>query len=144
MKVWVISFAGLLLFACANVRTLNQDLDRLHSQVNILQREIKSTKNQVSDMRAKNDELKTDFSLLLDNLESEIRILSTSFEEHKEFLRRTPEEIYRLKEEIKSRLRLEERKGNQEQRFMEIEYRLRALDDKKDRQIIRINSWSNQ
>ena len=95
-------------------------------------------------MRAKTYELKTDLSLQLDNLESEIRILSTSFEEHKEFLRRTPEEIYRLKEEIKSRLRSEERKGNQGQRFMEIEYRLRALDDKKDRQIIRINSWSNQ
>jgi uncharacterized protein YoxC len=147
MKGWIVFFIGLLLFACANsksIRVLYKDLDRVQSRINILRKESKSTQNEVSDMRAKNQELTTDFSLMLDNFESEIRILSTSVEEYKEFLRRVPEEIYRSKEEMTDRLRLEERRGTQEERFTKIEDRLKAPDGNTDRQLIRINSWSNQ
>jgi uncharacterized protein YoxC len=147
MKGWIVLSIGLLLFACANsknMRILDKDLDRLQSQINILQKENNSTRNELSDLRAKNQELKTDLSLQLDNLESEIRTLSTSVEEYKEFLKKAPEEIYRFKEEVRGRLRLEERRGTQEERFMGIEDRLRALDGKTDRLLIRINSWSNQ
>jgi chaperonin cofactor prefoldin len=147
MKGWIVFSIGLLLFACANskhMRILDKDLDRLQSRINILQKENNSIKNEVSDLRTKNQELKTDLCLLLDNLESEIRTLSTSFEEYKEVLKRAPEEIYRFKEEMRGRLRLEERRGTKEERFTEIEDRLRALDGKTDRLLIRINSWSNQ
>jgi uncharacterized protein YoxC len=147
MKGWIVLSIGLLLFACANsknMRILDKDLDRLQSQINILQKENNSTRNELSDLRAKNQELKTDLSLQLDNLESEIRTLSTSVEEYKEFLKKAPEEIYRFKEEVRGRLRLEERRGTQEERFMGIEDRLRALDGKTDRLLIRINSSSNQ
>jgi uncharacterized protein YoxC len=147
MKGWIFFAIGFLLFACGNsknMRILDKDLDKLQSRINILQKENNSTRNEISDLRAKNQELKTDLSLLLDNLESEIRTLSTSVEEYKEFLKRAPEEIYRFKEEMSGRLRLEERRRNQEERLTEIVNRLRALDGKTDRLQIQINSWSSQ
>lgn len=145
MKGWIAFSVGLLVFACVsskNMRILDKDLAKLQTQINILQKENNSTKNHVSDLRAKNQELKTDLSLALDNLESEIRTLSTSVEEYKEFLKRAPEEIDRFKEEMRGRLRLEERRETEKERFAED--RLRALDGKTDRRLIRINSWSNQ
>jgi len=147
MKGWIVLLTGLLLLSCAtgkNMRTLDKDFGSLQSRINILQKESKSIKNEVSDMRARNQELKTDLSLLLDNLESEIRTLSTSFEDYKEFLKRTPEEISRFKEEMSSRLRSEEGRRTQEKRVTEIEDRLKALNGKTDRLLIRVNSWSNQ
>ncbi len=147
MKEWAVVFTALLLFSCAgtkNMRDLNLDFDRLQSQINLLQMESESTKNEVSDIRAKNLELKIDLSLPLDNLESEIRTLSTCFEEYKVFLQRTSEEINRIEEEMSGRLGLEERRGTQEQRFTEIEDWVRTLDGKADQELIRINSWSNQ
>lgn len=147
MKRWIVFLIGLLLFACTNsknMRILEKDLDRFQSRIHILQKENNSTKNEISDLKANNQELKTDLSIQLDNLESEIRNLSTSFEEYKEFLKRAPEEIRRFKEEMRGRLRVEERRGTQEGRFTEIEDRLKALDGNTDRLLIRINSWSNQ
>jgi len=147
MKGWIVLLTGLLLLSCAtgkNMRTLDKDFGSLQSRISILQKESKSIKNEVSDMRARNQELKTDLSLLLDNLESEIRTLSTSFEDYKEFLKRTPEEISRFKEEMSSRLRSEEGRRTQEKRVTEIEDRLKALNGKTDRLLIRVNSWSNQ
>ena len=147
MKGWIVFLIGLLLFACTNsknMRILDKDLDTLRSRINILQKENDSIKNEVSDLRTKNQELKTDLSLLFDNLESEIRTFSTDFEEYKEFRKKAPEEIYRFKEEMRDRLRLEERRGTQEERFTEIRDRLRALDGNTDRLLIQTNSWSNQ
>jgi len=147
MKGWIVLLTGLLLLSCAtgkNMRTLDKDFGSLQSRINILQKESKSIKNEVSDMRARNQELKTDLSLLLDNLESEIRTLSTSFEDYKEFLKRTPEEISRFKEEMSSRLRSEEGRRTQEKRVTEIEDRFKALNGKTDRLLIRVNSWNNQ
>ena len=147
MKGWIVFLTGFLLFACANsknMRILDKDLDRLQSRINILQKESNSTRIEVSDLRAKNQELKTDLSLLLDDLESEIRTLSTNVEEYKEFLKRAPEEIYRFQEEIRGRFRVEERRETQKERFTEIDDRLRALDGRTDQLLIRINSWSNQ
>ncbi len=83
-------------------------------------------------------------SLVLDNLESDIRTLATSFEEYKEFIKMGREEIYRFKEEMRGRLRVEERRGTQEERFMEIVDPIRALDGKKDRQLIQINSQAGR
>ncbi|HUL21550.1 MAG TPA: hypothetical protein VLZ10_08850 [Thermodesulfobacteriota bacterium] len=147
MKRWIAFFAGLLLFGCASskdMRILSRDLDILQSRIITVQKENNLTKREVNDMRAKNQDLRTDFALQLDNLESEIRTISTNIEEYKEFLSRNPEEIYQFKEEMKGRLKLEERRGTQEKGFTEIEDRLKALGGKIDRQIIRVNSWSNQ
>jgi chromosome segregation ATPase len=147
MKGWVVSFTALLLFACANtqnMRVLNTDLGRLQSQINLIQRESSLIRNEISDMRAKSLDLKTDLSLLLDNLESEFRILSTSVEEYKEFLKRAPEEIYRFHKEMSDRLGSEENRRNQGERVSEIENYLQALDSKTDRLLIQINSLRNQ
>jgi len=147
MKRWIAFFAGLLLFGCASskdMRILSKDLDILQSRIIIIQKENNLTKREVNGMRAKNQDLRTDFVLQLDNLESEIRTISTNIEEYKEFLSRNPEEIYQFKEEMKGRLKFEESRGTQEKGFMEIEDRVKALGRKTDRQIIRANSWSNQ
>ena len=147
MKRWIITLTGLLLFACANskdMRILSKDLDILQSRIITIQKENNLTKREVNDMRAKNQDLRADFALQLDNLQSEIRTISTEIEEYKEFLNRNPEEIYQFKEEMKGRLKFEESRGTQEKGFMEMEDRVKALGGKTDRQIIRANSWSNQ
>lgn len=147
MKGWIILLTGLLLFACASskdMRMLRKDLDILQSRILIIEKQNNLTKREVNDIRARNQELRTDFALQIDNLESEIRTISTNIEEYKEFLNRNPEEIYQFKEEMKGRLKFEERRGTQEKGFTEIEDRLKALGGKIDRQIIRVNSWSNQ
>ena len=60
-----------------------------------------------------NQKLQADLSLRLENLQSEIRILSTGVEEYKEFLKRPSKEMDRIKEEMEGRLRtLEEKRKN--------------------------------
>ena len=133
MKGWIVFSMGVLLFACASgkdLRILDKDLDRLQSRINILQRENDSTKNEISDMRAKNQNLRADLSLRLKNLQSEVRTLSTSVEEYKEFLKR-PIETDRFKEEMEGRLRSsEEREKRDEEKFVDLEDRLKGLDEK--------------
>lgn len=137
MRAWIIFLIGLLLLACASskdVRILDRDLDTLQSRINILQKENNSTKNEISDLRAENQNLKADLSLRLENLQSEIRTLSTSVEEYKEFLNKPSKEMDRFKEEMEGRLRTFEEKGNpEEEKFRDIEDRLKGLDGKKTR-----------
>jgi tol-pal system protein YbgF len=78
-------------------------------------------------LRAENQKLKTDLSLQLENVQSEIRALSISVDEYKELLKRPS----RDKEEMEGRLKiLEERRKTQEDRTKEIEDRLKGLDGK--------------
>ena len=147
MKRWIILLTGLLLFACASskdMRILSKDLDTLQSRIITIQKENNLTKREVNDIRAKNQDLRADFALQLDNLESEIHTISTEIEEYKEFLSRNPEEIYQFKEEMKGRLKFEESRGTREKGLTEIEDYLKALGGKTDRQIIRANSRANQ
>jgi tol-pal system protein YbgF len=75
--------------------------------------------------------LKTDLTLRLENLQSEIRSLSTGIEEYKELLKRPPKEMDRFKEDMEGRWRgWEERRKTQEERIKEIEDRLKGLDGK--------------
>ena len=130
MKGWIIFSIGLLLFGCAStkdVQILDKEMDKLHSQIDVLQKENDSAKNQLSDLRAENQKLKTDLSLQLENVQSEIRALSTSVDEYKELLKRPS----RDKEEMEGRLKiLEERRKTQEEKIKEIEDRLKGLDGK--------------
>ncbi len=130
MKGWIIFSIGLLLFGCAStkdVQILDKEMDKLHSQIDVLQKENDSAKNQLSDLRAENQKLKTDLSLQLENVQSEIRALSTSVDEYKELLKRPS----RDKEEMEGRLKiLEERRKTQEEKVKEIEDRLKGLDGK--------------
>ena len=134
MKGWIVFSIGLVLFGCAStkdVQILDKELDKLNSQINTLQKENDSTKNEISNLKTENQKLKTDLSLRLENLQSEMRILSTGIEEYKELLKRPSKEIDRIKEEMESRLRiLEERRKTQEEKIKEIEDRLRGVNGK--------------
>ena len=134
MKGCIIFLTGLLLFGCAttkDVQILDNEVDKLQSQINTLQKENDSTKNEISDLRAENQKLKADLSLRLENLQSEIRTLSTSIEEYKELLKRPSKEIDRVKGEMEGRLKnLEERRKTQEDKIKEIEECLKVLDGK--------------
>ncbi len=110
---------------------MDKEIDKLHSQINILQKENASTKNELSESRAENQRLKTDLTLRLENLQSEIRSLSTGIEEYKELLKRPSKEMDRFKEDMEGRWRgWEERRKTQEERIKEIEDRLKGLDGK--------------
>jgi tol-pal system protein YbgF len=134
MRGWIVFSIGLVLFGCAStkdVQILDKELDKLNSQINTLQKENDSTKNEISNLKTENQKLKTDLSLRLENLQSEMRILSTGIEEYKELLKRPSKEIDRIKEEMESRLRiLEERRKTQEEKIKEIEDRLRGVNGK--------------
>ena len=133
MKGCVLFLIGLLLFGCAStkdVKILDQEMDKLNSRMNALQKENESLKNEIpalkSDLAAENQKLKADLLLQLENLQSEMRILSTGIEEYKELLKRPSQEIDRVREEMEARLRsLEEKKKNQEEKVKELEDRLK-------------------
>ena len=132
MKEWIVFSMGLLLFGCAStqeVKILDKDLDRLQSRIHTLQKENKSTKNELSDLKAANQELTADLFLRLDNLQSAIQILSTTVEEYEQLLKRPSKEMESFKEDMDSRLRsLEETRKTQRGKVKEIEYRFKGLD----------------
>ena len=134
MKGWIILTIGLLLFGCAStkdVQILDKEIGNLHSQINTLRKENDSNKNEICDLRAENQRLKADLSLRLENLQSEMRILSTGIEEYKDLLKRPSKEIDRIKEEMEGRLKiLEEKRKTQEEKIKEIEDRLKGSDVK--------------
>jgi tol-pal system protein YbgF len=134
MKGWIVFLIGLLLFGCAStrdVRILDKEMDKLYSQINTLRKENDSTKKELSDLRAENQRLKTDLALRVENLQSELRTLSTGVEEYKELLKRPSKETDRMKEDMEGRLKtLEERRKAQEEKLKEIEDRLKGLNGK--------------
>jgi len=130
MKRWIVFLIGLSLFGCASskdVRTLDKEMDKLYSQINALKRESDFTKNDLSDLRAENLRLRTDLSLRLENIQSEMQSLTTDIEEYKELLKRPSKDMDRVREDMEARLKtLEERRRNQEEKIKELEDRLKA------------------
>jgi tol-pal system protein YbgF len=129
MKGWIVFLIGLLLLGCAStkeVQILDRETDRLRSEINILQKENNFNKDQISQLKAENQKLKADFSLQLENLQSETRALSTNIEEYKQLLKKPLKEMDRIREEMDGRLKiLEERRKNQEEKIKELENRLK-------------------
>jgi len=129
MKGWIVFLMGFLLWGCAStkdVQILDRETDRLRSEIMILQKENNLNKDQISELKAENQKLKADFSLRLQNLQSEARALSTNIEEYKQLLKRPSKEMDRVREEMEGRLKiLEERRKNQEERIKELENRLK-------------------
>jgi tol-pal system protein YbgF len=134
MKGCVLFLIGLLLFGCAStkdVRVLDQEMEKLNSRMNALQKENESLKNEIpalkSDLATENQRLKADLLLQLQNLQAEMRILSTGIEEYKEFLKKPSQEIDRVRGEMEDRLKsLEEKRKAQEEKMKELEDRLKA------------------
>ncbi len=141
MKMGFILSIGVFLAGCASVRDaqiLDREVDILHSRVNALQKENKTLENKMSALSAENQKLRTDLLFRLDNVQSEIRTLSTAVEEYKDYLNRPSKEIGRVKEDVDGRLRvleegrkaLEEKNKAQEERIRGMEDRLKGMEGK--------------
>jgi tol-pal system protein YbgF len=130
MKGRIVFLTVLLLFGCAStrdVKVLDREMDKLYSQINTLRKENDFTKNDLSDLRTENQRLRADLLLQVENIQSEVRSLSTDIEEYKELFRRPSKEMDRIKEEMEGRLNgLEERRKTLEERINEIENRIKA------------------
>jgi tol-pal system protein YbgF len=103
--------------------------------MNSLQKENESLKNEIpalkSDLAAENQRLKADLLLQLQNLQTEMHILSTGIEEYREFLRKPSQEIDRVRGEMEDRLKgLEEKRKAQEEKMKELEDRLKVPEEK--------------
>jgi tol-pal system protein YbgF len=141
MKTWIILPIGVFLLGCASlrdVRILDREIDKLYSELSALRKEDNSFENKISALSDENQKLKTEFLFRLENLQSEIRILSTGIEEYKDYLKGPSKEIGRVKEDVEVRLKiLEERRKNleeknraQEEKIREMEEHLKGLEGK--------------
>jgi len=152
IKTWIILPIGVFLLGCAtirDVRTLDREIDKLYSELGALRKENKSLENKldselsalrkennsfenkISALSDENQKLKTEFLFRLENLQSEIRILSTGIEEYKDYLKGPSKEIGRVKEDVEVRLRiLEERRKNLEEKNRAQEEKIREMEDR--------------
>jgi len=152
MKGWIILGSVLLLLGCAtteDVRILDEDIRGFQSQLNLMQKEgevlkkdlstsqesQKRIERDVSTLRADMDnemkKVQADLLLRIENLQSEVQILSTGIQEYKDYLKKPAKEIDRVKEEIALRTRiLEERGKTFEEKNRTLEERNRTLEDR--------------
>ncbi len=134
MKMWIILSIGVFLWGCAPIRDvqiLDREIDRLYSKLNALQKENNSLENKISTLSAESQKLQTELLFRLENVQSEIRILSTGVEEYKDYLNRPSKEIGRVKEDVEGRLRvLEERRKNLEEKNKAQEDKIREMEDR--------------
>jgi tol-pal system protein YbgF len=147
----ILGFAMLLL-GCAtleDVQILDDDVRRLQSQLNAIQKEEEVLKKELStfqgdqkgsekdvatlrtDMNNQMKRLQADLLLRIDNLQSEMRALSTSFGEYKDLLKRPSKEIDRVKEDIGLRTKtLEEKAKTSEEKDKVLEEQAKVLGEK--------------
>jgi len=139
--MWIILSIGMFLLGCASVRDtqiLDREIDKVYSKLNALQRENNAMENKISTLSAENQKLRTDLLFRLENVQSEIRTLSTGVEEYKDYLKRPSKEIGRVKEDVEGRLKvleegrkaLEEQNKAQEEKIRGMEDRLRGMEGK--------------
>ena len=152
-KKWIswgfILTSCVLLFGCASgddVRILDRELRRVQSQLYTLQKDQETMKQDMAlsggagrDLQKEVSALKTDTQRLqsnqsdlllrVENLQSEQKILSSGFDEYKEFSKRPAKEIDRVREDTSVRLRmLEEREKALEAKNKAMEDRARQLE----------------
>jgi tol-pal system protein YbgF len=143
--VWiegVILFSILaLLWGCATKRevvVLDRETNRLQSQISSQQKERESFQKDVEKLQKDFKTLQADLLLRLENLQTEVRTLGTGIEEYREFSKKTPKEMDRLKENIALRTKAledkekisDEKDKNLEERIKGIEERLKGLEGK--------------
>ncbi len=119
--------------------TIQKEKDSLRNELTAFQKEAQSN---ISTLKKEDDLLKTDLTtetkklqadlrLRLENLQSEIRILSTGVEDYKEFLQRTSKEIDRVREDIALRTRmLQEREKPSKKKTEPRRIRIRASEER--------------
>ena len=98
-------------------KVLDREIDKIYSELSALRKENNSLEDKISALSDENQKLKTEFLFRLENLQSEIRTLSTGVEEYKDYLKRPSKEIGRVKEDVEVRLKvLEEKRKNLEEK----------------------------
>jgi len=141
IKMWMILSIGIFLLGCASardVRTLDREIDKVYSELNAVRKENSSLKDKLSTLSAENQKLKTEILIRVDNLQSEVRTLSTGVEEYKDYLKRPSKEIGQVKADVEARLKgleesrrtLEEKNKVQEEKIKEMETHLKAVDER--------------
>jgi tol-pal system protein YbgF len=152
IKVGILLPIGLFLLGCAttqDVRILDREIDKLYLELSALRKENKALENKLyselstirkensaienklSSLSEENQKIKTEFLFRLENIQSEVRILSTGIEEYKDYLKRPSKEIGRVKEDVEVRLKiLEERRKNLEERNKAQEEKIREMEDR--------------
>ncbi len=139
IKMWILLPIGVLLLGFAvpgSAQIRDREIDRIYSELNALRKENSSLENRISALSDENQKLRAELLFRLENLQSEIRTLSTSLEEYKDYFKRPSKEIGRVKEDVEARLKvleerrktLEEKNAAQEQKIREVEERLRSMD----------------
>jgi tol-pal system protein YbgF len=124
----ILLLLGGLFLGCAtseDVLILDEDIRQFQSQLNLLKKEEESLRKDISTFQkdqkevstlrmSMNDEMKklrADLLLRIENLQSEIRTLSTGFEEYKDFFKRPAKEIDQVREDVAQRTKALEEKG---------------------------------
>ena len=159
IKTWIILAIGVFLLGCASVRDvrmLDMEIDKLHSEMNALRsqdkssggklssdvsalrNENKSLQNKISALSDENQKLKAELLSRIENLQSEVRTLSAGVEEYKDYLRKPSKELGLVKEDVDVRLKaleekrknLEEKNKAQEEKIREMEGRLKGMEGK--------------
>jgi tol-pal system protein YbgF len=144
MKGWGILWAVMILGGCASTRDvqiLDGEIYKLQSQWSQIQKERnslkmeleafqKETQKELSTQKNESQKVQADLLLRLENLQSELRVLSTGIEEYKEFAKKPSREIDRVREDIILRTRiLEEREKNLAEKNKALEDRSKALEE---------------
>ena len=153
VKAGILLALGAPLWGCAtqqDVRILDREINRLQSQVSVLQKENQSQKEAYSretvasrsewknDLNAEMKRLQADLIYRIEKTESEIRILTTGLDEYKDFAKRPSKDVERVREDLLLRTRvleergkvLEEKSRAQEDRARTLEEKIRVLEER--------------
>jgi len=130
-KAGVILWIAMFLLSCAateDVRILDRENRQNASQLNRLQKDMETLQSHLSSLQkesqrereamSKEDStLRADLLLRIENLESEMRMLTAGVEEYKDFAKKPSKEMDRLKEDLAFRTKiLEERSRTLEEK----------------------------
>lgn len=139
--MWIFLPIGVFLLGfgtTGDVKALDREIDKIYSELSALRKENSSLENKISALSDENQKLRTELLFRLENLQSEIRTLSTDVEEYKEYLKKPSKEIGRVKEDVEVRLKvleemrksLEEKNRAQEEKIKGMEDRLKGVEGK--------------
>jgi len=146
-RCFILLCAVVALYGCAttdDVRILDREVHRLYSELNALQKENDSLKNDLATFQdavqkeipnlkthvgQETKKLQADLLLQVEALQSQIRTLSTDVEEYKELVKRPSKEVDRLREDVTARIKaLEEKERTSDERDRVQEERIKALE----------------
>lgn len=134
IKMWIFLPIGVFLLGfgtTGDVKALDREIDKIYSELSALRKENSSLENKISALSDENQKLRTELLFRLENLQSEIRTLSTDVEEYKVYLKRPSKEIGRVKEDVEVRLKvLEEMRKSMEEKNRAQEEKIKGMEDR--------------